>query len=210
MSAKHDGARRREIAERHDRSRARDREPFSLLGIQIKEARRLMRHRHGAPMRDTELARHDVRFLAALMARLSGGAKRFHNFATVEAPWLDRAEIDRVWAAATADPPHVTAHKIAQHFELTWQERVTVGIRNLPAVDAKGDTLRKLKAERRRELDRARKRRKRAKQGKVNRKQYLAAALTRSRPWEREGISRATWYRRVRTDLSQHEERSST
>jgi hypothetical protein len=36
----------------------------------------------------------------------------------------------------------------------------------------------------------------REKKGKLTRSNYLANSLTRVKPWEVEGISRATWYRR--------------
>ncbi len=51
-------------------------------------------------------------------------------------------------------------------------------------------------AEFRRAKDRDRQRRKRRKAGVKPRKVYLAGALSQSKPWEAEGISRRTWERR--------------
>jgi len=44
----------------------------------------------------------------------------------------------------------------------------------------------------------ARTRQSRADAGAVTREEYLAAALSNTKPWEAEGISRATWYRKNR------------
>jgi hypothetical protein len=37
----------------------------------------------------------------------------------------------------------------------------------------------------------------------IPRDEYLANSLSRSKPWESEGISRATWYRRNKISASQ-------
>src|SRR4051794_30162849 len=55
------------------------------------------------------------------------------------------------------------------------------------------------RAAERRVRDRERKRANRAeKGGSVTRDLYEAESLSRAKPWEAEGISRATWYRRNR------------
>lgn len=55
-------------------------------------------------------------------------------------------------------------------------------------------------AARQRRLERARERQRRirAAQGRVDRQTYLQKALSRQKPWESEGVSRATWYGRRR------------
>src|SRR5712671_3558452 len=50
--------------------------------------------------------------------------------------------------------------------------------------------------EERQRADRERKRRQRREQGMKTRAEYLAGALSVTRPWKAEGISRSTWYRR--------------
>jgi hypothetical protein len=183
---------------RRERAKRQGKRSFSLLGLWVADACRIMRRRHGVVMADIELVRDDLRYLALLMSRLERGKRRFENFAGVNAAWLMDSERDGMWAAAIADPRRPTAIEIARYFELEWIERARFGIRNLPATDVKGPELRKLKAERRRELDRERKRRKRAKRGAVSRAKYLAIAASTTQPWKAEGCSRATWYRRQR------------
>jgi hypothetical protein len=199
-----------EIANRyaHDRSERAKRQgkrSFSLLALWAKDAREIMRRRHGVVMEDTKLVRWDFQFLALLMARLDHGKRQFENFVGVNAAWLTDPERDDMWASAIADPRRLTltAAKISRHFELEWKERGAFGVRNLPAADVKGEDLRKLKAERRRGLDRLRKRRERAKHGAVSRAEYLAGSLSKIKPWEAEGVTRATWYRRRRRTRSE-------
>jgi len=52
--------------------------------------------------------------------------------------------------------------------------------------------------ERRRISDTARKERARRRKGAKTRAHYEGASLSRQKPWEKEGISRASWYRRNR------------
>ena len=54
----------------------------------------------------------------------------------------------------------------------------------------------------RREMDRQRWHQRRAAAGSVSRAEYLEHSLTRQQPWEAEGISRRTWYRRHGTSPS--------
>jgi hypothetical protein len=44
----------------------------------------------------------------------------------------------------------------------------------------------------------ARQRQKRREQGTKPRAEYLAASVQQAKPWEADGVSRATWYRRQR------------
>ena len=50
--------------------------------------------------------------------------------------------------------------------------------------------------EERQRADRERKRRTRRQQGMKTRAEYLAGALSVTRPWKAEGVSRRSWYRR--------------
>ena len=55
-----------------------------------------------------------------------------------------------------------------------------------------------------RRRDRDRKRKERAAKGAIARDDWLTAnSTTQERPWQAEGISRATWYRRQRTAADQ-------
>lgn len=169
------------------------REPFDLSRVLLNDTWRLIQDANpGIPIPDTRNARDDLKLLARLMTR-----RMFLNRIETWAPWL-AAEAGAIWDEASA-LPKPTAREIGLHFALEWKDRCRLGIRNVPATDASGPTLKKLKADRRRELDRARKRRKRAKQGRISRARYLANALSARQPWKAAGVSRATWYRRQRT-----------
>jgi hypothetical protein len=191
-------ARLAENAKRYKRNQAGRRKSFSMVAVLIKDVRRVLRLRDGRVLPDTELAVFDLKLLAWLMAHRRGGERVFRNVVALEAPWLDGPKCDRMWAEAIAKTRAPTPIEISEYLELTWDERCEAGVRNVPAIDAKGDDLRKRKADRRRQLDRERqrRRRRRAKQDAMSREEYVARALSTARPWEDERISRRTWYRR--------------
>jgi hypothetical protein len=165
-----------------------------LAALRAADARRIVVRKHGVAIRESESAVADLRFLAVVMSAVEEGERRYGNFVAVNAPWFESRVLD-TWARALGVQRRPTAADISEHFGLTWAQRCAWGIRNLPPVDVRGEQLRTLKAQRRRELDKARKCRRRAKQGKQTREEYRETALANARPWEAAGVSKRTWYR---------------
>lgn len=89
----------------------------------------------------------------------------------------------------------IKADKMAAMLAVTAEERAFCSMTTVGAVDEPADKRAARAAEARAVRDRERARTKRAGKHKP-RSVYLAAALTSSKPWEQEGISRRTWERR--------------
>lgn len=88
--------------------------------------------------------------------------------------------------------------RAGQILDLTAEERWASNVTTMEAVDEPRAQRRKRQAQEKLERDRDRQRRKRRSAGKKTRAQYLASlsgSASRTRPWERAGLSRATWYR---------------
>jgi hypothetical protein len=104
--------------------------------------------------------------------------------------------------AKRRDDRLVHADRMAELMALEYDDRQRLGIFTIGAIDKTKRQRANLKAKRKREQARASKEAKRRERGKPNRKEYLAASLSRTQPWKAEGISRAAWYRRRETSVS--------
>src|SRR5262249_17356885 len=113
-------------------------------------------------------------------------------WAGVWCPWMCDEEVISRAAGIIARPLKWKADTLGWRLRLSYAEREELGITTIGSFDAD-----KTARERRRKLKRAaRDREQRRKKGARPREEYLATSLARTRPWERLGISRATWYRR--------------
>ncbi|MDB5617475.1 hypothetical protein [Tardiphaga sp.] len=89
------------------------------------------------------------------------------------------------------------ADQIADKIRLSDADRTRLGIRTIGSYDVDKRAREKRRAARKRERDRENARLKRATNGALSRQQYLADhSLSRTKPWEAQGISRATFMRR--------------
>jgi hypothetical protein len=109
-----------------------------------------------------------------------------------------RLVIDRIERAKrSARHREARGDKLGRWIRLTSEERIFCRITSMLAIDETDDERKARNAESKRERDRQRQRSRRA--GKyVSRAQYEAGSINKSRPWEAEGISRATYFRRAR------------
>lgn len=119
--------------------------------------------------------------------------------------WCDRMRIGKVFtedeiAEAIEQGEQrnslASADRLAEILGLEYADRQRLAIRTIGAVDLDKRRRAIERNERKRERDRIRVAIKRRKRGAISREEYLAESLSRSRPWEREGISRRTWERR--------------
>jgi hypothetical protein len=83
--------------------------------------------------------------------------------------------------------------RMGEMLNLTAAEREVCGIRTIDAVDETRAERKARLAEARKAADREAKR---AKRGRVAREVYEGSSLSKTKPWEAEGISRRTWERR--------------
>lgn len=110
-------------------------------------------------------------------------------------PWMGPQEAEELIDRVNLTPDDLrkpSARLLGQRMSLLSREREAWGIRTIKPVDLTDAEL----AEQRRAKKRARDERRRRKAGRKPREIYLAKSLSRDKPWERDGLSRAQWYRR--------------
>jgi hypothetical protein len=106
---------------------------------------------------------------------------------------ISEAEADEALDEAAAVPKCRTADALGKYLRLTQMLRTALRIRTIGSIDIS----RQRRTSRRKEAGRARDRARRKKEGAKTRIEYLSAhSLSRQKPWQAEGMSRRTWYRR--------------
>jgi hypothetical protein len=112
------------------------------------------------------------------------------------APWMSEPERNRMIEKVEArSRRRYRADTLGSKFEVSNQQRNRLGIRTIGAFDFP----KAARKGRRKEEARARSERHRRAKGARPWAKYVAASLTKLKPWKAERISRATWYRRRKT-----------
>jgi hypothetical protein len=144
---------------------------------------------------DTPVGQHLAIAIVTHLARAGQrSGKWLAAFCCDRAPWLDPDEID----VTKLQPDR--AQELGNKLQLTAALRTKLGITTIAPCDQTPEQRAAARKERRRNSDRDRRRRKREEKGGPTRKQWLAAnTVSKLKPWEMEGVSRATYYRRRET-----------
>jgi hypothetical protein len=131
-------------------------------------------------------------FIFAERCRLNSSADDIQRQVAVTLEWraAESARIGR--------PHHVpmSPDTIGKLLGVTEGERSAAGARNIGTACGS----REAREAAARERNKARQRIRRREAGKMTREEYLRRSLSKSKPWEAEGISRAQWYRRRGAD----------
>lgn len=180
---------RRKPGARASRRRA---SPLQIVGLRLWDFARLLEHRFGMPLPDTEDTRDALEPILHHMAALTQPARRIAHWLRIWAPWLTLEEQDQLIASGIATARAWKADQLAWRYRVTVEERDMLGLSTIGAID-RGKAAR---TKRRKARDRERKANARAKAGMIARAEYEAGSLERAKPWESEGVSRRTWYRR--------------
>jgi hypothetical protein len=98
------------------------------------------------------------------------------------------------------------ADAVANLLCVTMAERLALGLRTIGACDVSAAERSKIMANKKKASDRDRQRERREAQGRKSRAEYEIGSLSRTKPWEAEGISRRTWERRRDASMSRVEE----
>jgi len=158
--------------------------------IRLRELERLYQRRYrGTLLPDDDDGRDSLRIVADHIAHLGGevGA-HIAAWASVWCPWMAQREVEALAARVAAHPLKYKAATLGWRLRLTGIERTELKITKIRSIDCITDDQVR---ERRRRLDREyQARRRRLK--RVARPE----PVSRTRPWESAGISRATWYRK--------------
>lgn len=178
--------------------------PMQLASLRLGDLSRVFRSRYGGVrLPDDDAGRDDIRLAVDHLASLPHPAKAIVRWLETWAPWLTLAEHRQIIADGIANHRNWKADALAWRLRLTREERRMLGITTIGAID-EGKAAR---TKRRRDMDRARKAAQRKAAGAVPRGQYEGGSIANARPWEAEGISRRTWYRRRAQPHLQPDER---
>lgn len=184
----------REIAERHRRKAkaCREKRPFNIAVLRVAEIDRWFAHRYGGTsyvLPDDDAGRDDAFVMVTHLAQCPIAPKRIRESWLKRAtPWMSAEERERLLARKTLK---FSADKLAWRLGVTYALRKDLDLRSIGACDvskAERVLLRKVK-------DRLRKQEKRRAEGA----KPQAESASRTKPWEAEGISKATYYRRRRS-----------
>jgi hypothetical protein len=162
-----------------------------------KEIRSHFQFCYGRQLPDDDAGRDDAELMLAYLAQGPHSTVKMESFLQEWCPWMQPREREQfVQEAATSPPPYFTADELAERLGVTYAERQERGYRVIGAIDADKAERARLYFERRGTKARQRSEKHRRAKGAKPRAQYLAEALSSIKPWEAEGISRRTWYRR--------------
>lgn len=181
-----------------DRQRPRS---FRLGDMRLFEVERVIRGREGIEIPPTDDA--DLYLKAAafsLSARFDG------IWVQTWAPWADyELDIEPIVEAASKRERMQGADECARMLCVTLEERTRLGLTTIGACNVDTKTRKALAKEARRIRERERIAAKRRAQGQKSRKHYEESSLAAQAPWESEGVSRATWYRKHKRSLTARE-----
>ena len=116
------------------------------------------------------------------------------------------ADAEAILEEAASTPKQMKADELAKWLGVTYVERQKLGLTRIGAKDVgkrSRTILRKLR-------DRRAKERKRRERGARPRSEYEANSLSKTKPWEQLGLSRARWYRIGRPAVNEAETSPST
>jgi hypothetical protein len=160
----------------------------------------LMDHYHG-PLPDDDAGNgHAELMVRYLVAQKLDGVSEAEHFLATSCPLMppsERAQL--LQRTRRLPPPRFKADTLAQRLGVTYPTRQRLKLTQIGAIDVPQAERKRLKKERDRERCRLRRQRHRRDQGVPTREEYLATCLSRTKPWQAEGVSRATWYRKAAT-----------
>jgi len=187
--------------------------PFSRPRKRLRELERIISGRHGCvpDTDDADLYLKPVvncfHVIAASRDRdvsVDGIMKLFWFWCEEKAPHVDRGQATAMVHSELEGPPELIADDIAgKAVRLPYAERLERTITTIGSFDADKAMRTKLAKDRRRERDRLNAAEKRRANGATPRDVYEANSLSRTRPWEAEGISRSTYDRRRKKAAAQ-------
>jgi hypothetical protein len=185
-------AKRREIAIRY---RNGDKKPVSMSALRCAELNRLFSDRYDSSLPDDDAGRDDIRIMVHHLALMSGDQRaRMKTWLSTWAPWMSAEQTVALTDAVIAKPIRWRADKLAERLNLRETDRARLSITTIGAVDM---TKAEREAARKARMRQAKLKARRT-QGVKSRTEYEQQSISRAKPWEAEGISRPTWYRRNR------------
>jgi hypothetical protein len=181
--------------------------------LRLGNLRSLLRARYGHTLPDDDAGREDLFELLLPISLGPEHQRKMANAIEVWANWMGADEISALIDRINRMPLYerkVNARQLGERLRVSNREHESLKLRTIAPFDMTDKQLK----EHRKAKDRARKNRQRRLAGCRARQEYLAQSLTGLRPWNAEGISRATWFRRKKlngeTSLSAKQESHET
>ncbi|WP_281930897.1 hypothetical protein [Roseibium album] len=179
---------------------------FHRTLYRLQEIDRLLQHRHGQVIPESDDAEWIIPPIAALFrieAIVADGIFRSEDeaFGSFEqwlqrwAPWADVNFSSDIWSKISWCERRPKADALADALGVTLAERTLLKLTQIGACDVTTEQRKAIAKERKRTNDRLAKREKRRKAGAIPRAQYEAESIERNRPWDEEEKSRATFFR---------------
>ena len=176
--------------------RHRNPDPEVMRRLRLGDLKRLLRHRYGPTLPDDDAGREDLReLLLPVSLRVDSPVLVMRNIIETWAPWMDAAETYSILQEIEQTPPSVrtrTAKNLGGRLNVTNDERERLRLWTIAPVDLTDHQ----RAEWRRAKRNERRTQKRRRAGIKSRTAFLASSKSRQKPWESQGVSRRTWYRR--------------
>lgn len=111
-------------------------------------------------------------------------------------PLVDAAMVAQIGARADKRKRMLGADDCAALLCVTMAERTALDLRTIGACDVTKEERDAISLERKRQRDRDRQAARREADGRKSRAEYEAGSISRMKPWEAMGMSRATWHRK--------------
>ncbi|MFK4727124.1 hypothetical protein ABIE89_008224 [Bradyrhizobium niftali] len=159
--------------------------------VRIRELERVFRDRYGEQLPDNAAGR-DYVFLIANHLAHRDDPERIAEWVRSWAPWLDQDDADDLIARTMRRPYKWTADKLAERLGIDYANRTRLKLRTIGATDCKKTKRMSLRRKKHAALAKAR----RAKAGAKPRE----LSTERLKPWNAQGVSRSTYYRRNRAN----------
>lgn len=181
------------------------RSPWNHFLGRMREIEKIIKHRHGSYLPNTDDAFIYVQAIAdlALVQYGEGFVDIVHAWCTRWLPWAAKADLDVIiYEKTKVRYSPLTADALGHLLHVSYSERLLLDLRTIGAHDVCKRQRAKIQKSKTRQRDRERKAAERRTQGAVPRSEYLAASVTKGRPWESFGCSRRTWERRGKPEPS--------
>jgi hypothetical protein len=164
--------------------------------LRLGDVRKLLRSRYGHTLPDDDAGREDLCELLLPISLGPQAALKMTKAIELWAPWLGSDEAKQLIDHINRTPISLrkpTSRQLGKRQQITNQQRERWKLWTIAPYDMTDEQLK----EQRKAKKRARDRERRRKAGRKPRKVYLANnSISRTKPWQAEGKSRRTWYRR--------------
>jgi hypothetical protein len=172
-------------------------ERIAFRRLTARQITRVLRYHYGPTLPDDDAGRDDLALMLGYLSHMPHGTTKAENFIDLWAPWCALEERQLALRDATLSPsPRLTADQLAARLGVSMVLRNKLALTVIGAIDCDKESRSARRKARKLARDKERQQQRRRAKGAKLRAEYEARALSRTKPWVAEGISRRTWERR--------------